>query len=82
MKSHQTGKYVHIRKLCNKNNHLEMLAIDQRPPIFNIIKSKKKRVFLINVKKILIIFQKTTLAYNIVILFLCYFYMFSICNGL
>ena len=42
MKSHQTGKYVHIRKLCNKNNHLEMLAIDQRPPIFNIIKSKKK----------------------------------------
>jgi len=42
MKSHQTGKYVHIRKLCNNNNHLEMLAIDQRPPIFNIIKSKKK----------------------------------------
>jgi len=42
MKSYQTGKYVHIRKLCNKNNHLEMLAIDQRPPIFNIIKSKKK----------------------------------------
>ena len=42
MQSHQTGKYVHIRKLCNKNNHLEMLAIDQRPPIFNIIKNKKK----------------------------------------
>jgi len=42
MKSHQVGKYVHIRKLCNNNNHLEMLAIDQRPPIFNIIKSKKK----------------------------------------
>ncbi len=41
MKSHQTGKYVHIRKLCNNNNHLEMLAIDQRPLIFNIIKSKK-----------------------------------------
>ena len=42
MKSNRVGKYVHIRKLCNKNNHLEMLAIDQRPPIFNIIKKKKK----------------------------------------
>mgnify|MGYP001464754652 FL=1 len=42
MKTYLTGKYVHLRKLCNHNNHLEMLAIDQRPPIFNIIKSKKK----------------------------------------
>ena len=42
MKSYITGKYVHIKKLCNDKNHLEMLAIDQRPPIFNIIKSKKK----------------------------------------
>lgn len=42
MKSSKTGKYVHIKKLCNNNSHLEMLAIDQRPPIFNIIKSKKK----------------------------------------
>jgi len=42
MKTYLTGKYVHLRKLCNNNNHLEMLAIDQRPPIFNIIKSKKK----------------------------------------
>ena len=42
MKSNKIGKYVHIKKLCNDNNHLEMLAIDQRPPIFNIIKTKKK----------------------------------------
>ena len=42
MKSYITGKYVHIKKLCNDKNHLEMLAIDQRPPIFNIIKSKKR----------------------------------------
>ena len=32
MKSSKTGKYVHIKKLCNNNSHLEMLAIDQRPP--------------------------------------------------
>ena len=42
MKSYISGKYVHIKKLCNDKNHLEMLAIDQRPPIFNIIKSKKR----------------------------------------
>ena len=42
MKSNKIGKYVHIKKICNNNNHLEMLAIDQRPPIFNIIKTKKK----------------------------------------
>ena len=33
---------MHIKKICNDNHHLEMLAIDQRPPIFNIIKKKKK----------------------------------------
>ena len=43
MKSSKVGKYIHIRKLCNKNNHLEMLAIDQRPPIFNIIKKTKRK---------------------------------------
>ena len=42
MKTYTTGKYVHIKKICNNHNHLEMLAIDQRPPIFNIIKQKKK----------------------------------------
>ena len=43
MKSNSTGKYIHIKKLCNNNHHLQMLAIDQRPPIFNLIKSKKKK---------------------------------------
>ena len=37
------GKLVHIKKLCNNQSHLQMLAIDQRPPIFNLIKKKKKR---------------------------------------
>ena len=35
------GKNVHLRNLLNNNFHFEMLAIDQRPPIFNIIESKK-----------------------------------------
>ena len=43
MKSLTTGKYVHIKKLCNNNHHLQMLAIDQRPPIFNLIKKKKNK---------------------------------------
>jgi len=43
MKSYSTGKYIHIKKLCNNSNHLQMLAIDQRPPIFNLIKKKKKK---------------------------------------
>ena len=43
MKYLTTGKYIHIKKLCNENHHLQMLAIDQRPPIFNLIKSKKKK---------------------------------------
>ena len=55
MKSNKIGKYVHIKKLCNNNNHLEMLAIDQRPPIFNIIKTKKKN-YAFNDKKSISIF--------------------------
>ena len=43
MKSHSTGKYIHIKKLCNHRNQLQMLAIDQRPPIFNLIKNEKKK---------------------------------------
>ena len=35
------GKNVHLRNLVNNNFHFEMLAIDQRPPIFNIIKNTK-----------------------------------------
>ena len=46
MKSYSTGKYIHIKKLCNNSNHLQMLAIDQRPPIFNLIKNKKKHILL------------------------------------
>ena len=36
---------MHIKKICNDNHHLEMLAIDQRPPIFNIIKKEKNYNF-------------------------------------
>ena len=43
MKSSNIGKFVHIKKLCNDHGHLQMLAIDQRPPIFSLIKKKKKR---------------------------------------
>lgn len=32
------GKLIHLKKICNDNNHFQMLAVDQRPPIFNIIK--------------------------------------------
>ena len=54
MKSYSTGKYIHIKKLCNNSNHLQMLAIDQRPPIFNLIKNKKKNILL----KMLLILKK------------------------
>ncbi len=50
MISQQTGKYVHIRKLCNKNKHLEMLAIDKIPPIFNIINNNLMQKKSINCK--------------------------------
>ncbi|MDC1047791.1 tagatose 1,6-diphosphate aldolase [Alphaproteobacteria bacterium] len=43
MKSNNIGKLIHIKKLCNDQSHLQMLAIDQRPPIFNLIKNKKKK---------------------------------------
>ncbi|MDC0498863.1 tagatose 1,6-diphosphate aldolase, partial [Alphaproteobacteria bacterium] len=43
MKSNNIGKLIHIKKLCNDQSHLQMLAIDQRPPIFNLIKKKKKK---------------------------------------
>jgi len=43
MRPKNIGKLVHIKKLCNNQSHLQMLAIDQRPPIFNLIKKKKKR---------------------------------------
>ena len=43
MRSNNIGKLVHIKKLCNDQSHLQMLAIDQRPPIFNLIKERKKK---------------------------------------
>ena len=43
MRPKNIGKLIHIKKLCNDQSHLQMLAIDQRPPIFNLIKEKKKR---------------------------------------
>ena len=43
MRSNNIGKLIHIKKLCNDRSHLQMLAIDQRPPIFNLIKEKKRR---------------------------------------
>ena len=46
MKSSNIGKFVHIKKLCNDHGHLQMLAIDQRPPIFSFIKKKKKEIYL------------------------------------
>ena len=42
MRSNNIGKLIHIKKLCNVQGHLQMLAIDQRPPIFNLIREKKK----------------------------------------
>ena len=44
MKSSNIGKFVHIKKLCNDQGHLQMLAIDQRPPIFSLIKKKKRDI--------------------------------------
>ena len=37
------GKLIHLKKLCTDNSHFQMLAVDQRPPIFNIISSAKGR---------------------------------------
>ena len=37
MTTQNLGKLIHLKKLCTDNNHFQMLAVDQRPPIFNII---------------------------------------------
>ena len=39
MKTDTLGKIIHLKKLCTDNHHFQMLAVDQRPPIFNIITS-------------------------------------------
>ena len=37
MKTNNLGKLIHLKKLCTDQNHFQMLAVDQRPPIFNLI---------------------------------------------
>ena len=37
------GKLIHLKKLCTDRAHFQMLAVDQRPPIFNIISKAKGR---------------------------------------
>ena len=37
MNTQNLGKLIHLKKLCTENNHFQMLAVDQRPPMFNII---------------------------------------------
>lgn len=37
MKKNNLGKLIHLKKLCTDKNHFQMLAVDQRPPIFNLI---------------------------------------------
>ena len=39
------GKLIHLKKLCTDNGHFQMLAVDQRPPIFNIITAAKERKY-------------------------------------
>lgn len=43
MPTKNIGKLIHLKKLCTDNNHFQMLAVDQRPPIFNIISKAKGR---------------------------------------
>jgi hypothetical protein len=62
MKTYKTGKYVHIKKICNNHNHLEMLAIDQRPPIFNIIKEKKRITNLMMLLRLKNTYHKISLS--------------------
>ena len=39
------GKLIHLKKICTDNGHFQMLAVDQRPPIFNIITAAKGRKY-------------------------------------
>ena len=43
MTHHNLGKLIHLKKLCTDKAHFQMLAVDQRPPIFNIISNAKGR---------------------------------------
>ena len=43
MTHHNLSKLIHLKKLCTDKAHFQMLAVDQRPPIFNIISNAKGR---------------------------------------
>ena len=43
MTTENLGKLIHLKKLCTDAAHFQMLAVDQRPPIFNIISKAKGR---------------------------------------
>ena len=43
MNKNLLGKFIHLKKLCSEFYHFQMLAVDQRPPIFKIISAAKKR---------------------------------------
>ncbi len=43
MTHHNLSKLIHLKKLCTDRAHFQMLAVDQRPPIFNIISNAKGR---------------------------------------
>ena len=43
MKKNNLSKAIHLKNLCTNNKHFQMLALDQRPPIFNIISQSTKR---------------------------------------
>ena len=43
MEKNNLSKAIHLKNLCTSNNHFQMLALDQRPPIFNIISQSTKR---------------------------------------
>jgi len=42
MTTQNLGKLIHLKKLCTDKKHFQMLAVDQRPPIFNIISAAKE----------------------------------------
>ncbi len=43
MTHHNLSKLIHLKKLCTDKAHFQMLAVDQRPPIFTIISNAKGR---------------------------------------
>ena len=50
MEAYKIGKYLNLFKLCNKNNKLEVLTIDQIPPVFKFKKNNLIQKKSINFK--------------------------------